>query len=72
MEYHWTPEAFLATGYPYLNPSTDARGRLVQSGEMQLDEKNYRGRGEDVPRHLEGRSDERRRLGRRRLRATRA
>ena len=41
MEYHWSPEAFLATGYAYLNPSTDARGRLVQSAEMQLDEKNY-------------------------------
>ena len=41
MEYHWSPEAFLATGYAYLNPSTDARGRLVQSGEMQLEEKDY-------------------------------
>jgi putative intracellular protease/amidase len=41
MEYHWSPDAFLATGYPYLNPSTDARGRLAQSGEMQLDEKNF-------------------------------
>ena len=41
MEYHWSPESYLATGYAYLNPSTDARGRLVQSGEMQLEEKDY-------------------------------
>ena len=41
MEYHWSPEAFLATGYSYLNPSTDARGRLVQTAEMQFDEKSY-------------------------------
>lgn len=41
MEYHWSPESYLATGYAYLNPSTDARGRMAQSGEMQLDEKDY-------------------------------
>src|SRR5688572_19173996 len=41
MEYHWSPDSFLATGYAYLNPSTDARGRLVQAAEMQLDEKSY-------------------------------
>ena len=41
MEYHWSPDSFLATGYAYLNPSTDARGRLAQTAEMQLDEKSY-------------------------------
>lgn len=41
MEYHWSPDAFLATGYAYLNPSTDARGRLVQTAEMQYEEKSY-------------------------------
>jgi putative intracellular protease/amidase len=41
MEYHWTPEPFLATGYAYLNPSTDARGRLMQTGEMELDAKSF-------------------------------
>ena len=34
MEYHWTPEPYLARNYPYLNPSTDDRGRALQSGEM--------------------------------------
>ena len=41
MEYHWSPDAFLATGYAYLNPSTDARGRLVQTAEMQYEEESY-------------------------------
>lgn len=41
MEYHWSPEAFLATGYAYLNPSTDERGRLLQSGDMQFEAKSY-------------------------------
>jgi tetratricopeptide (TPR) repeat protein len=41
MEYHWSPDAFLARDYAYLNPSTDARGRLAQSAQMQMDEKNY-------------------------------
>jgi transcriptional regulator GlxA family with amidase domain len=30
MEYHWTPEAYLATAYSYLNPSTDEAGRQMQ------------------------------------------
>jgi len=41
MEYAWSPEASLATGYAYLNPSTDERGRLAQTGDMQFDEKRY-------------------------------
>jgi transcriptional regulator GlxA family with amidase domain len=34
MEYHWTPEPYLARSYAYLNPSTDDRGRAMQSAEM--------------------------------------
>jgi transcriptional regulator GlxA family with amidase domain len=41
MEYHWTPESHLAVNYRYLNPSTDARGRLMQSADMQREEKNF-------------------------------
>ena len=41
MEYAWSPEASLATGYAYLNPSTDARGRMAQTGDMQFEEKRY-------------------------------
>jgi transcriptional regulator GlxA family with amidase domain len=42
MEYAWVPEASLATGYSYLNPSTDEAGRMIQSAEMHLVSKNYR------------------------------
>jgi len=35
MEYHWTPEAYLALKYSYLNPSTDDHGRLLQTAEIQ-------------------------------------
>jgi len=41
MEYAWSPEASLATGYSYFNPSTDDRGRLAQTADMQYDEKRY-------------------------------
>jgi tetratricopeptide (TPR) repeat protein len=41
MEYHWTPEAYLSTQYTYLNPSTDERGRLYQSADLQREEKRY-------------------------------
>ena len=41
MEYHWSPDAFLARDYAYWNPSTDARGRLAQGAQLQMDEKNY-------------------------------
>jgi transcriptional regulator GlxA family with amidase domain len=40
MEYHWTPESYLARGYQYLNPSTDDHGRLLQTASMRLEEKN--------------------------------
>jgi len=41
MEYHWTPEAYLATKYAYLNPSTNDEGRLIQVADMQFEGKNY-------------------------------
>ena len=41
MEYSWSPEATLAGGYSYLNPSTDERGRLVQIAEVQAESKNF-------------------------------
>jgi len=40
MEYHWTPESYLAVNYKYLNPSTNDAGRRLQLGEMQFDEGN--------------------------------
>ena len=43
MEYHWTAEAYLATKYAYLNPSTDETGRLMQSADIELEGKNYTG-----------------------------
>jgi putative intracellular protease/amidase len=41
MEYHWTPEAYLSTGYKYLNPSTDEHGRRIQSADVLREEKNF-------------------------------
>jgi len=41
MEYSWIPEATLATGYAYLNPSADARGRRVQTAEVQAESKDF-------------------------------
>jgi putative intracellular protease/amidase len=41
MEYSWSPEASLAGEYSYLNPSTDDRGRRMQSADMDFDEKRF-------------------------------
>ena len=41
MEYSWSPEASLAQGYSYLNPSTDERGRRMQMGDIHYSGKNY-------------------------------
>ena len=41
MEYHWTPEAYLAQKYSLLNPSLDDRGRALQRAGMFEDEKNW-------------------------------
>ncbi len=38
MEYHWTPEPFLSTGYAYWNPSTDDTGRTLQAVDMATSE----------------------------------
>lgn len=51
MEYHWTPEAYLATKYAYLNPSTDDKGRLMQSADIQFEGKNF-GEAEKIYRAL--------------------
>ncbi|MEO8704874.1 MAG: DJ-1/PfpI family protein [Kofleriaceae bacterium] len=39
MEYHWSPESYLAKDYVYWNPSTDDRGRAMQAAALALDEK---------------------------------
>ena len=41
MEYHWTPEPYLASAYAYWNPSTDERGRARQAAELALEEKRW-------------------------------
>ncbi|HKE20580.1 MAG TPA: DJ-1/PfpI family protein [Kofleriaceae bacterium] len=41
MEYHWTPEPYLAVKYEYWNPSADARGRALQQANMAADEKRW-------------------------------
>jgi putative intracellular protease/amidase len=41
MEYAWSPEASLASGYSFFNPSTDERGRRMQSGDVYYYSKNY-------------------------------
>jgi transcriptional regulator GlxA family with amidase domain len=42
MEYHWTPEPYLAKNYAYWNPSTDDRGRALQAAEAAVEEKRWR------------------------------
>jgi transcriptional regulator GlxA family with amidase domain len=39
MEYHWTPEPYLAIHYAYWNPSTDDRGRAIQAATAAVEEK---------------------------------
>jgi transcriptional regulator GlxA family with amidase domain len=41
MEYHWTPESYLAQRYSYLNPSLDGDGRLLEQADLDADTKNY-------------------------------
>jgi putative intracellular protease/amidase len=43
MEYHWTPEPYLAKAYPYLNPGLDTAGRAEQQAELLAEEKDYAG-----------------------------
>lgn len=42
MEYHWTPEAYLAASYPYLNPSLDDHGRDLQQASLYEDAKDWK------------------------------
>lgn len=49
MEYHWTPEPYLAATYAYWNPSTDGRGRARQVADLAIEEKRWR----DAIRQLE-------------------
>lgn len=51
MEYHWTLEAYLATKYAYLNPSTDEQGRTLQTADVQREGKDFAGSGK-TPRAL--------------------
>ena len=44
MEYHWTPEPYLAKQYAYLNPSLDDHGRALQQAGILEDE----GRAKDA------------------------
>jgi len=41
MEYHWTPESYLAKTYSLLNPGLDERGRSLQRAAMLEDEKGW-------------------------------
>jgi putative intracellular protease/amidase len=41
MEYHWTPEPYLAAGYAYWNPSTDEHGRGIQAAELAVESKRW-------------------------------
>ncbi|TMA28519.1 MAG: hypothetical protein E6J78_06185 [Deltaproteobacteria bacterium] len=41
MEYHWTPEPYLAQNYPLLDPRLDARGRAAQQAGLLEDEGNW-------------------------------
>jgi transcriptional regulator GlxA family with amidase domain len=41
MEYHWTPEPYLAKGYSYLNPGLDDRGRTLQRLVLLEDEQRF-------------------------------
>lgn len=42
MEYHWTPEPYLAKDYVYWNPSASDRGREVQMAEALIEEKRFK------------------------------
>ncbi len=41
MEYHWTPEPYLAKDYAWLNPSLDAHGREVQQADLALARRDW-------------------------------
>jgi transcriptional regulator GlxA family with amidase domain len=41
MEYHWTPESYLAQRYSYLNPSLDEHGRELQQATIHEDAQDF-------------------------------
>jgi transcriptional regulator GlxA family with amidase domain len=41
MEYHWTPEPYLAQHYPYLNPQLDEVGRAFQEAMLLMDAQDF-------------------------------
>ena len=43
MEYHWTPEPYLAQRYAYLNPGLDDAGRAMQQAALLEDARDYAG-----------------------------
>jgi transcriptional regulator GlxA family with amidase domain len=43
MEYHWTPEPYLAQRYAYLNPTLDDAGRAMQQAALLEDARDYEG-----------------------------
>jgi transcriptional regulator GlxA family with amidase domain len=43
MEYHWTPEPYLAQRYAYLNPTLDDNGRAMQQASILEDTRDYEG-----------------------------
>jgi transcriptional regulator GlxA family with amidase domain len=47
MEYHWTPEAYLARTYSLFNPSLDAKGRRIEQGQV-LESQNAYAEAADV------------------------
>jgi len=43
MEYHWTPEPYLAQRYSYLNPTLDDAGRAMQQASLLEDAGDFTG-----------------------------
>ena len=43
MEYHWTPEPYLAQRYAYLNPTLDDTGRAMQQAALLEDAHDFEG-----------------------------
>src|SRR4029079_5897568 len=43
MEYHWTPEPYLAQRYSYLNPTLDDAGRAMQQASLLEDARDFTG-----------------------------
>jgi putative intracellular protease/amidase len=41
MEYHWSPEPYLAVAYSFWNPEADERGRTLQVADMDAEEKHW-------------------------------